>query len=86
MGRAERRRQERDKIKAQKTYNYTENDLKRIKNEMVEVVAGEFLEAVFGISIMVLKQYAEKEAEKLIPEWKRRMLHVFLGGHYEKNQ
>ena len=54
MGRAERRRQERDKIKAQKTYNYTENDLKRIKNEMVEVVASEFLEAVFGISIMVL--------------------------------
>lgn len=27
-----------------------------------------------------MKQYAEKEAEKLIPEWKRRMLHVFLGG------
>lgn len=33
-----------------------------------------------------MKQYAEKEAEKLIPEWKQRMLHVFLGGHYEKNQ
>lgn len=54
MGRAELRRQQKQKNKSKKTYNYTENDLKRIKSEIVEIVASEFLEAVFGISIMVL--------------------------------
>ena len=54
MGRAELRRKSREKIKSQKIYNYTEEDLRRIKNNMVEMVASEFLEAVFGISVMVL--------------------------------
>lgn len=54
MGRAEIRRKERDKEKTNRVYNYTQKDLNRIKSEMVEIVASEFLEAVFGISIMVL--------------------------------
>ena len=54
MGRADLRRKSREKIKSQKIYNYTEEDLRRIKNNMVEMVASEFLEAVFGISVMVL--------------------------------
>lgn len=53
MGRAERRRQERDKIKAQKTYNYTENDLKRIKNEMVEARWARQWSLLPGAGIMI---------------------------------
>ena len=54
MGRAERRRQQKMDKKKTRTYVLTQNDMDRMKNQMVEAVANELLESVFGISVMVL--------------------------------
>lgn len=54
MSRAQLRRQQKEKAKQTKTYNFTRADVDKLKSDMVSVVASEFLEAIFGISIMVL--------------------------------
>lgn len=54
MNRAERRRQNRHDQKKTKTYTMTEEQMAILKNNMTEIVANEFLEAVFGISVLVV--------------------------------
>lgn len=56
MGRAERRRQQREK---EKTYTriMTKQDIDKLKQDMTEVVADELLAKILGISVLVMQSH-----------------------------
>lgn len=54
MNRAERRRMEKEKAKAPKTYTMTYADIAKLKDDMTQVIADELLVKVFGIAVMVV--------------------------------
>lgn len=85
MGRAERRRQQKMDKKKTRTYVLTQNDMDRMKNQMVEVVADELLESVFGISVMVLHdKFGELMRRELTLDDIRKTLQEECGAEFKR--
>lgn len=70
MGRAERRRQERDKGKAQKVYTLTQAQIDEIKKQAVNEATGIAFTLMLAIPVTVLHdKYWVKTASKRLPEF-----------------
>ncbi|MGI6068922.1 MAG: hypothetical protein ACOYBE_00650 [Blautia sp.] len=54
MGRAERRRTEREQSKKPRTYIITSTEIAAIKEDITKAVADELMAKVFGIGVMVI--------------------------------
>lgn len=78
MGRAERRRLEREKSKVQKTYTLTQAQIDEMKKKAVNEAVGTAFILMLAIPIMVLHdKYWVKTAKKRLPEFVDKCLDLW---------